>query len=585
MLDGVVLSHIILELKKELIGGRIDKIYQPEKEELLISVRNNRKAYKLLLNANSSYPRVHISTLTKNTNATPPMFCMLLRKHLSSGKILDITQPNFERIVEIHIEATNDLGDKENKKLILEIMGRHSNLIFTHFNKDGKEIILDSIKHISRDKSSIRTVLPSHQYNYPPNQLKLNPTTTDFAEFSGQIAKHDAPVYKSLYLSYNGLSPMIAHEICIKSELDGEFIASKLTNEQLNTLFKSFTEVMNAPHQPVLYVNESEIPVECYAYPLDTYKAYTPQFSESMSEIIEQFTHKKNQRFNIGQKTSDIKKLVQTYIERALRKKVLQEKAIEDSSSSELYKIYGELLTSYSHSVPPRAESFTTMNYYTEPYEDITIPLDPDKTAIENAQKYFKVYNKSKRTFVAATEQLEIIEEDVKYLQSVLISLDMLQSEGDILELRQELIEMGYMKRRAKHPKKVPKNTHPYMQFKTTSGLDVYVGKNNFQNDTLTMKFAKSNDLWLHIKDGPGSHVIIKVPHQYEISDQDILEGAYLASYFSSGKQSSHVPIDYTLRKNVKKIPNAKPGMVIYNNFKTISVTPEEKFISMLTPQ
>ncbi len=574
--DGIVLSNIIHELKEQILGGKIDKIYQPEKEEVLLTIRNNRTNYKLLLNSNSEYPRIHISNLSKNTSNTPPMFCMLLRKHLTAGRIVDIVQPNFERIVELHIQSKNELGDIENKILILEIMGRHSNLILTTQNF----MILDSIKHISHDKSRVRKILPGYMYEYPPNQSKLNPTQTTKEEFICAISEKDAPIFKRLYLTYSGLSPLVANEICLQSELDPDAVI--ITTDQLNKLYDSFCKFTSNNFIPTIYTDTEDLPIEYYSFPLQQFGEYNSTTPETMSEVIEYYTHNKNKRFIISQKTADIKKIVQNFIDRAVRKQALQEKALAESEKSEIYKIYGELITSYSYSINKGDTSFTTINYYSDDQEEIVIPLDKDKTAIENAQSYFKKYTKLKRTFVASAEQLDIIKEDLEYLQSVLVSLDLLENEIDIIELRQELIDMGYLRKRAKHPKKAPKNQKPYMHFKTSSGLDVYVGKNNLQNDALTMKFAKSNDLWLHIKDGPGSHVIIKVPHQYVLTDTDLYEGAMIASFYSSGKQSSNVPIDYTVRKNVKKVPNAKPGMVIYTNFKTISVTPSEKLVSSL---
>ncbi|MGL5676673.1 MAG: Rqc2 family fibronectin-binding protein, partial [Cellulosilyticaceae bacterium] len=281
-------------------------------------------------------------------------------------------------------------------------------------------------------------------------------------------------------------------------------------------------------------------------------------------------------------KTSDIKKLLLTFIDRAVRKQAIQQKAIEESMDCEQDKIFGELLTAYSYAVPMGSESFTTTNYYTEPFEDITIPLQKHLTAIENAQKYFKRYNKAKRTLVAAKDQLSLIEEDLNYLYSVLVSLDFLQTAEDIEGLKKELTDMGYLKKRKQKNMKAPKNPMPYMQFKSSTGYPIFVGKNNYQNDELTMKFAKATDLWLHIKDGPGSHVIVRLDHQEEIDDGTLVEAALIAAYYSKGKFGSNVAIDYTLKKNVKKIPNAKPGMVIYNHFNTIYVTPDEPFIKKL---
>ena len=334
---------------------------------------------------------------------------------------------------------------------------------------------------------------------------------------------------------------------------------------------------------PTIYLDDNGLPLDFYTLPLMIYSTHPKQAFTTISEMLEYYYFEKSTRFNVAQKTADIKKLIHNFLERNVRKKHIQEKALEESAHKELYKIYGELLTAYAHQVPVQSESFTTMNYYEEPYEDITIPLNPRKTAIQNAQNYFKLYNKAKRTEIAAKEQLTVIEEDLAYLQSVLLSLDFLETKEDIAQLRAELIEMGYLKKRKGTSKnKQNKKVLPYMQFKASSGHIIYVGKNNYQNDELTMKFAKGNDMWLHIKSGPGSHVIIKAEDQEGFSEQTLLEAATLAAYYSSGKQSSGVPIDYTLKKYVKKVPNAKPGMVIYTNFKTLYVTPTEAFVKTL---
>ena len=583
-LDGLVLANVVHELSTELVGGRIDKIYQIEKEDILITIRNQGSTYKLLLTANSNYPRLHLSTLAKNNNTEPPMFCMLLRKHLGGGKLLSITQPDMERIVTLSIEATNELGDKETKLLTIEIMGRHSNIIL--MKQDGT--IIDSIKHISSDKSSIREVLPNRTYVRPPSQDKLSPLQLTKDAFMSKLASKENSIYKGLYTSFNGLSPIFAQALCFEAGLDSNALISTLEPTALTQLYTCFEKaihlVQTGSFIPTLYLNEQEIPSDFYCFKLSVYEALAQKSYESISALLEYFYFERSTHFNVSQKTGDIKKLLHTFLDRAVRKKQIQEKALEDATQKDLYKIYGELLTAYAHQVPPQSEFFTTLNYYTEPYEEITIPLESNRTAIENAQSYYKLYNKSKRTELAAKEQLINIEEDIKYLQSVLLSLDLLQTKEDITELRAELVEMGYLKKKKGTTKnKSNKKELPFLHFKSSLGHDIYVGKNNYQNDALTMKFAKPNDLWLHIKDGPGSHVIIKNLEGIPINEEILLEGAILAAYHSSGKMSSHVPIDYTYKRNVKKVPNAKPGMVIYTNFKTLYVTPTESFIKKLT--
>lgn len=582
-LDGIVLSNIVYELNTLLISGRIDKIYQIEKEDILLSIRNNGNSYKLLLTANSNYPRLHLSELAKNPALDPPMFCMMLRKHLHGGKILKVEQPFFERIVKIHVEAVNELGDKEVKYLIIEIMGRHSNIMLVKQD----DTILDSIKHITADKSSVREVLPNKPYVFPPRQDKQNPLEVTMDSFLATVHSKNIPLFKCIYLSYSGLSPLIANEMCLKAQVNAEQLGSTADEETCLKLYEAFHQTLSQlkahAFDPVLYLNTDASPVDFYSMQLQLYDLYTLKPFSSVSQLIETYYHEKSLRFNVSQKTSDIKKLLHTFIDRAVRKKMIQEKAIEDAQNKDLYKIYGELLTAYSHQIPLGVKAFTTINYYQDPYEEIIIPLDEKLNAIQNAQHYFKLYSKAKRTETAAAEQLLQIEEDLKYLDSVLLSLDLIETKEDIGELRAELTAMGYLKKHRRTAKKATsKKTLPYLHFKSSSGVDIYVGKNNYQNDELTMKFAKVSDVWLHIKDGPGSHVIIKMDGSALLDDTTLEQAATLAAYYSSGKHSSHVPIDYTFKKHVKKIPNAKPGMVIYTHFKTIYVTPVESEIKKL---
>lgn len=580
-LDGIVISNIVSELSDALVGGRIDKIYQPEKDELLLSVRSQKDAYKLFLTANSNYPRIHFTTRVKNSSQTPPMFCMLLRKHLSSGRIISITQPHYDRIVEIEIEATNELGDRENKKLIIEMMGRHSNIILTK----ADDTIIDSIKHISSAQSSMREVLPGRTYFYPNNQVKLNPSELTLESFLAHMKQQSLPLFKALYTVYAGISPLLSHALCHEAGLESNSLIEVLSEDDLTKLFNALKNLMDKVHAktyaPTLFIDEKEHPLEFYSFPLTTEFSHTKTYN-TLSELLEFYYYDQSSRSVVSQKTVDIKKMISTFIERGVRKKAIQEKAIEESNDAEIYKIYGELLTAYSFAVPEGADHFITQNYYSENYEAISIPLNPKLNAIDNAQKYFKHYSKAKRTLLAAHEQLQTIEEDLVYLHSVLVSLDFLQTQEDIDGLRRELVDMGYLKKRKQAKGKPQKNAMPYMQFTSSEGHTIYVGKNNYQNDELTMKFAKITDLWLHIKDGPGSHVIVKLTPGEMPSDVTLIEAAMLAAYYSKGKHSSNVAIDYTFRKNVKKIPNAKPGMVIYTNFKTIYVTPDEKLVKQL---
>lgn len=585
-LDGFVLANVVHELRTHLLGGRIDKVYQIEKEDILLSIRNQKTAYKVLLTANSQYPRLHLSTQVKNQTQEPPMFCMLLRKHLGGGKLIDIIQPDMERIVIFSFEVTNELGDKEIKQLIIEVMGRHSNIILIRQD----HMIIDSIKHISLDKSSVREVLPGRTYIKPLNGDKLNPLEVNQTVFISKLKTQKLSLFKALYTSFNGLSPLFAQNLCDVCQIDSDTPSEHLSDEAFDTLYQAFSNYINQVKQhqfkPTLYFDAQHLAKEFYCFSLPLLKESDSQYFESISNLLEHYYLERNTHFNVAQKTGDIKKLLHNFLDRNVRKKQIQEKALEESAQKELYKIYGELLTAYAYQIPNGSSEFTTLNYYEDPACQITIPLDASLTPIENAQAYYKLYNKLKRTESAAQTQLQTIEEDTQYLQSVLLSLELLETKEDIEQLRLELFEMGYLKKRKQNASKMKtrKKDLPFLHFKSTTGFDIYVGKNNYQNDELTMKFAKPTDMWLHIKEGPGSHVIIKNHlSSVTLDEQTLLEGALLAAYYSSGKMSSRVPIDYTFKRHVKKVPNAKPGMVIYTHFKTLYVTPTKAFIETLS--
>lgn len=577
-LDGIVLSNIVSDFKNTLIGGRIDKIYQTERDEIILNVRSQGENYRVLLTAHSSYPRIHFTTQVKDNPQAPPMFCMLLRKHIGSGRIIDIIQPDFERIVEIHIESTSELGDLITKRLIIEIMGRHSNIMLVNY--DDK--ILDSIKHINRMQSSVREVLPGRTYVLPPSHNKVNPLFRTYEQFMNSLMENDVsmPIYKKLYTVYSGMSPLIAKEICYRGNIEPSILSDTLNSIQVKTLYNEmnaiYTDVESQNYTPTLYTDDHKI-VAFSSIPLLLYEDAQEKKFESVSSLLESFYFEQSESSRVNQKTADMRRLLQTHKERAVRKKEIQLYALEEAKNKEEHRIWGELLTANSYNIPLNTESFTTINYYNENMSEIIIPLDPQKTPIENAQHYFKLYNKAKRTEIAAHEQLGNIENELLYLESLLVALNSLQNETDIAEFRDELIQSGYIKSKGKAKRNVQKKSSP-LHFISSDGFHIYVGKNNTQNDQLTLRMAKSYDLWFHTKDIPGSHVIIVTEHK-DVPDDTILQAAQLAAYYSKAKTSSNVPVDYTIRKNVKKPNGAKPGMVIYENNKTVYVTPDENTI------
>ena len=580
-LDGFTLSNIIYELKSNIIGGRVDKVYQPEKDEIILQIRNKGNAYKLLLTANASSPRLHFTTIQKENPINAPLFCMVLRKHLSSGKIIDITQPKFERIVNIQVESINELGDYSVKTLIFEIMGKHSNIILI----DDKNNILESIKHISFDKSSVREVLPGRSYSLPPSQNKKNPLETNFKEFM-DIIKNSMPTkaQQIIYKSYNGISPILASEICINANVDPSINTEELLDNQIEDLYKSLDKIIKLNLQekfnPQIIYNENDTVLDFTVFDFTMFNNLEKKYFSSISELLEFFYKSKDLTYRLNQKSQDLKKLISQNIERCAKKKEIQQKTLRDIENRDNLKLYGELITSNIYAIKKGMTKVKLNNFYSENFEEVEIRLDPNLTPAENAQKYFKKYNKEKRTFIALQEQIKQNNEELLYLESVLNSVQTCSDEYDIKEIRAELAEQGFLKRQKNNKnnkQKSNKKAKP-LHFISSDGFHIYVGKNNTQNDELTLRFAKSLDMWFHTKDIAGSHVIV-VSEGKEIPNSTLNEAANLAAYYSKATNSSLVPVDYTLKKFIKKPNGAKPGMVIYETNETAYITPDEKLI------
>lgn len=581
-LDGIVLSNIANELKSLILGGRIDKIYQPEKDEIIFTIRSLGSNYKLLLSANSSHPRIHFVKESKSNPMQPPMFCMLMRKHISSGKIVNIIQPSFERILEIHVESLNEFGDMSLKKLIIEIMGKHSNIILVN----REDIILDSIKHISYDKSSVREVLPGKTYVSPPSQNKVSPMCLNLDDFSKKIKYMEKQKLQSIiYKSYNGISPIVASELCTRANIDPNTIGLAIKNEEINILYDEFKKVVEAIKELkftpcVVYDNSSKL-IDFSSIEMKIYEENEKKYFNSISELLEFFYKERDLIYRTSQKTQDLRKLIQVNIERCLKKKDIYLKTLKEVQDREKHKVYGELITSNIYNIPKGSNIFITQNFYSEDLEEVEIPLNPNLTAAENAQKYFKLYNKQKRSFIALQEQTIQNEKELDYLDSTMASLNVTLNEADIEEIRQELWEEGIIKKYTKTKNSLKQKPSKPLHYVSSDGFDIYIGKNNKQNDYLTMQLASNNDLWFHTKDIPGSHVILKVNGQ-DVPNNTLTEAAILAAFYSKAQNSSLVPVDYTLKKHVKKTKGAKPGMVIYETYKTAFVAPDKDVIENL---
>lgn len=569
--DGIVIASLADEMKTRLEGGKIAKIAQPEKDELLFTIKNNKENWRLLISASASLPLVYFTETNKPSPMTAPNFCMLLRKHIGNGRIIRITQPGLERIIKLEIEHLDELGDLCRKLLIIEMMGKHSNIIFCR--EDG--IIIDSIKHISAQVSSVREVLPGWEYFIPQTADKKNPLEITEEAFIQAISSTPAPVQKALYMKLTGISPIIGEELCHLASISPETSANELSAAELLHLYRTCSilmeDVKSKAFQPNIIFRQEE-PVEFAAVPLTCFdgKDYQAKPYESISQLLETYYASRNVISRIKQKSVDLRRIVQTALERNYKKYDLQLKQLKDTDKRDKYKVYGELLNTYGYELKGGGKELKCLNYYTN--EEITIPLDPQLTAAQNAQKHFDKYNKLKRTYEALVSLTEETKEEIEHLESISTSLDIALKEEDLIQIKEELTEYGYIKRRYSNGKK-PKITSQPFHYISSDGFHIYVGKNNYQNEELTFKLATGNDWWFHAKGIPGSHVIVKAEGK-ELPDRVFEEAGALAAYYSKGRNNDKVEIDYVERKHVKKAAKGAPGFVIYHTNYSLVASP-----------
>lgn len=579
--DGITVSAIKAEIEDKILGGRIDKVYQPEKDEIILGIRSMGQAYKLLLTSNASNPKFHFTQTNPSNPMTPPLFCMVMRKHLQSGKIIKIEQPDFDRILNIYVESLNELGDYSVKKLVLEIMGRHSNIILT----DENNTILDCIKHIGHDTSSVREVLPGREYTLPPSQGKINTLELDNNDFNEVLENNPSfEIQSVIYKNYTGISPIAASEICYRANVNGSTPVEALNDIQKEIVFNKFAELVEDikanRFYPESITNEKGKTIDFSPIEMTQFNGLEIKKYTSISELIESFYANRDFAYRIGQKTQDLRKLITQNIERCIRKKDIQMQTLRSIKNRDELRLKGELLTANIYSIKKGMTTVELPNYYSENQELVAIELDSNKTPSENAQKYYKAYNKAKRTFEALKDQIKSNDEELAYLESVLTSVNNCTDEQDVKEIRRELREEGYVKKVKNQKDKSKKHSVP-LHFISQDGFDIYVGKNNIQNDELTLKFARPRDIWMHTKNIPGSHVII-VANGQTIPDTTLNEGAMLSAFYSKAKNSSKVPVDYTEKKNVKKPNGSKPGFVIYETNKTAYITTSEEEIKKI---
>lgn len=571
--DGITIAAMVRELNNNLAGGRINKIAQPEGDELMITARGTEGQKRLLLSASASLPLIYFTEKNKISPLTAPNFCMLLRKHIGSARIAGIRQPGLERVVEFDLEHLNELGDPCKKVLILELMGKHSNLIFC----DDKNMILDSIKHVSSHMSSVREVLPGREYFITKTQDKWDPLTITQEEFLEHVCKKPVSAAKALYSSLTGLSPVIAEELCYRASIDGNDAMLSLNEVSCihlyHTLQRMMEDVKEGNFTPNI-IYRGEEPVE---YGVFLFQQYGPEYHsvtfDSVSSMLETYYASKNILTRIRQKSADLRKIVQTALERNRKKLILQQKKMKDTAKKDKYRVYGELINTYGYNLPEGSKTLQALNYYTN--EEITIPLDETLTPAQNSKKYFDRYTKLKRTEEALTTQIADTESEIEHLESISNALDIARSESDLAQIKEELTQYGYIKRHysSKKGAKMQAKSKPF-HYISSDGFDIYVGKNNFQNDELTFKFATGNDWWFHAKKMAGSHVVVKTKDG-ELPDRTFEEAGRLAAYYSKGRTAPKVEIDYIQKKHVKKPGGAKPGFVVYYTNYSLMAEPD----------
>lgn len=566
-LDGIVIAALVKELRDTLLGGHIQKIAMPEKNELLLTVKNHAAQHRLLISCEASLPLLYLQAENKPSPLTAPGFAMLLRKHIGSGKITAVEQLGLERIVRIETTQLNELGDIAPRALYTELMGKYSNIIFT----DEDDVILDSMRRVPASVSSLREVLPGRPYFVPEKLQKTNPLELSETDFTAALtAQGSLPLDRALSSAFSGISSLIAQEVLFRTSLEPREVFDGLSAEKRNALYSVFSSLMEAVRterfEPVMYLRD-EVPVEFSALPLETLKAEGLEARRytSVSELLYSYYALRAESSRMRQKSSDLRRLVQNHLERSQRKRILQEKQLADSQKKEKYRVYGDLLNSYAYQIQAGADHYVAENFYDE-NRPLRIPLDKNLSPAENAKKYFDRYAKLKRTELAVGAELEKTVQEEAHLASVLTALELATEESDLAEIREELAAFQYVKRqrtqKGKRPQKI--QSHP-LHFRSSDGFDIYVGKNNYQNEELTFKVASGSDWWFHAKGMPGSHVIVKANGQ-ELPDRCFEEAAALAAYYSKGRDQDKVEIDYLQRRNVKKVNGAPPGFVIYHS-------------------
>ena len=577
--DGICVAALTAELNERLSGGRISKIIQPERDALLLHIKTREESLKLLLSANPSLPLAYLTDKNLSGPAQAPAFLMLIRKHLAGARILSLHQPGLERVLCLETEHFDELGDLCRHSLILEIMGKHSNLILC--DRDAK--ILDAIRRVGSGTSSVREVLPGRSYFIPNTQEKL--ALRDPALWP-RLKSFTGPVEKALSALLTGISSGMARELILKAGLEGSEGASLLSEDQLLRLKRVLAEladtIENRCFSPHIYYHKGQL-VDFSALPLSYYDASEAAAYESMSRLLFDFYAEKNADSRIKQRSAELRHLLSQTMERDARKRELMEKQLKDVEKRDKYKLWGELIQSFGYGLAPGARELIARNYYDND-APVRIPLDETLSPQENAAKYFERYQKLKRTYEATLIQKEETDRELEYLRSVEQALAMVEGEEDLSAIREELKAGAYIRSRGAAPGKKgaarQKAALP-LHYLSSEGFDFYVGKNNLQNEYISFELASGNDWWFHVKGLAGSHVIVKTGGK-ELSDKGFEEAAALAAWYSSAPREGKVEVDYTRRKELKRPAGAKPGMVIYHTNYSLVAAPSLEGLTLL---
>ena len=575
-LDAVMIALAAKEIEEHLTGARVDRIYMPARDTVILNVRNEKGTKRLLISARSGMSRVHFTEAEYDNPQNPPAFCMLLRKYLQSAKVRGLRTLDAERMLLLDFDAVSDMGDKVTLSVSIELMGRYSNIIL--INQENR--IIDALKHIDSEKLDARRIFPGAEFQPPPAQNKLSVLSCETERLIEKIKTKSLPLSSAILESLAGIGPAVCREIAFLSS-PNDSDADVLEKQAENRLFKGLNAVkLAAGNKQVTYsiVYEGDKPVEFSYIPLTQYRGLRTEYYGSVSELLDRYYSKREHAELMRARSADLKRQVNTIYERTLRRQTSREQELNSTEKADKAKLYGELLTAYLGQLTKGIKQTQVTDYYSG--QTITIPLDPQKTPVQNAQKYYRDYRKLTTARKILGELLDEGKKEIEYLESVKYEVETAQTEQEFLAIRKELKDSGYLKA-YKEPKSKQKKINDYYRYISSDGFSIVAGRNNGANDKLTLREASKNDLWFHAKNGAGSHTVILTEGK-QVSGETMTEAAAIAAYHSVFRRGEQVAVDYTEIKNVKKAPGQKAGMVIYSNYKTAYVTPDSEKIESL---